>query len=328
MDAKNNRGRVFSLLTGVIIGLVLALLVLVILCAVFFYKGSNKPIEEPTDAVATGSVTEPGADVTQPTDEPTADPQEDMAVVTPFCTLYYPGKWNDSIRTEQLDLGYGHAVHFYGSSCGRETELFSVLFGFDTEASTCIGTVMQNGISTDVNVEITAFAADDSWDADAVREITAMQKDADYLIDKLKKDSYFQLPETEEENVVPDVSDAVLQTPYCTLYYPGQWKDAVSWDITSDDDICTVAFKENFSGKNVTVFTLSFNNPEDTGFQMGTLNHKGREIAVCLTLCDFPQNENWDDAERNLFLTLQEQAFNMLEKLAADSHYTSILSME
>lgn len=64
----------------------------------------------------------------------------------------------------------------------------------------------------------------------------------------------------------------------------------------------------------------------ESGFRMGTLNDQGGDIAVCLTLYDVPQDAGWTDTERNLFLTLQEQAFTMLERLAEDSRYTSILN--
>ena len=136
------------------------------------------------------------------------------------------------------------------------------------------------------------------------------------------------MPERKEEEIVPDISDAVLETPYGTLRYPGEWKDAVSWEISSDEDICTVSVTETFSGKNAMLFVLGFGNPDDEGFQMGTLDYNGRDVPVCLTLCDFPQESNWSDSDRNLFIALQEQAYNMLERFAEDSAYTSILTME
>lgn len=329
MKTGNKRGKVFAVLSGVVIGLIMAIIVLIAVCAVFFYKGTSEPnaelhatvdpvIEEPT---------EPIQDELEPMQE--VVPVQEIEVDTPVCTLYYPGKWNDSIRTEQIDLGYGYEVRFYGTSHGNEVELFSVLFGEGSERSTRVGAMVQNGIATDIYLEIVDSDLDHTWDAATTDEIQAMQADADYLIGKLKENVFFQAQEIKEEDTVPDTSDAALETPYGTLYYSGEWKDAVTWDISIDKDICTVSVMESFSGVKAPVFILSFNNPEDTGFRMGTLHHKGRDVAVCLTLCDFPQENNWSDLERNLFLKLQEQAYTMLENFAEDnSSYTSVLTME
>lgn len=75
----------------------------------------------------------------------TEDPREpdeslsadgDIQVETPFCTLYFPGKWRDQISTRGVDLGYGYEVFFF-VPCGDDTtELFAVLFGFRSTYST------------------------------------------------------------------------------------------------------------------------------------------------------------------------------------------------
>lgn len=342
MSKYNKKKNHTGLVTGMIIGAAAASVLFLTVYFVFLRGEANTPGGDPqgtTDIRETGSGQET-EDVSGNTMEPifepvepsgtsgaeTTDvPQEDMKVETPYGTLYYPGKWSGSVRTEQADLGYGYAVHFYGTVNEQEVALFSVLFGHSSADAAYIGSVMNGGVSTDVYVEAVTFSPDDSWNTADAEEIRAMQSDTDYLIRKLQAEPYFQMPMDEETVTVPDLSDAALETPYCTLYYPGEWKDAVSWEITSDGDICFVEFTGTFSGQSAAIFTVTFNEPESMGFRMGTLNDQGREIAVCLTLCDFPQDANWGDSERNLFLTLQEQAFTMLEKLKEDSRYTSIL---
>ena len=325
-----------GLVTGIIIGAAVSSLLFLMIYFVFLRGNTNTPTENPqgiTDMRETEPAQKdtlpPAPETTEPSEETKpegTEPLADLEVMTPFCTLYYPGEWSSNVRSEQQDQGYGYAVRFYGSAGGQETELFSVFFGYGTDDAEYVGTHMKGGISTDVYVEIADFDPDNSWDGAAAAEIYAMQVDADYLVEKLEEELFFQMPEDEELETVPDLSDAVLETPYCTLYYPGEWKDAVSWEITSEGDSCMIAFTGLISGQNMPVFAVTFNDPEDTGFRMGTWNDQGRDIAVCLTLYDFPQDQSWGETERNLFLTLQEQAFTMLEKLTEDSRYTSILN--
>lgn len=327
MATVNKKGKVFAMLSGIVIGLILAIIVLVVVCVVFFHKNTNVPNTDP-QATVDSVIEEPEQGENEPTQDALA-PEQDVAVDTPVCTLYYPAKWKDRVRVEQVDLGYGYVARFFGSSNGNEAELFSILFGEGTEKSARIGAVIQNGIAMDVHLEIADFSEDHNWDTTTVDELMAMQTDADYLIGRLKENVFFQNQETPEEDIVPDTSDASLKTPYGTLHYSGEWKDAVTWDISTEKDICTVSVMESFSGMKAPVFILSFNNPEDMGFQMGTLHQKDRDVAVCVTLCDFPQGNTWTDSEKNLFLKLQEQAYDMLERFAEDnSSYTSVFEME
>jgi len=288
--------------------------------AICFGHRSNESVTEPKEAETILQTEEPTDN--QETTESTAGPvevlQPDMVIETPFCTLAYPGKWNDQVRIEQVDSGMVYAVNFYGTSQGKETALFSVLFGQRTENAALVGAMVQNGIAMDVSIEMAVL--EDS----VAEEILAMQADVDYLLGKLTENMFFQAPEMEDDVLIPDLSDAVVETPYGTLYYPGEWKDVVTWEVSSEYGICTVSFAESFTGKNAELFILSFGNPDDTGFQMGTLHHDGLEIPVYLTLCDFPQGNDWDDSQTSLFLTLQEQVYDMLEKFAEEAAYTSI----
>lgn len=323
MNQVNKNGKFRMLLIGSIIGIILTVS---ILAGLYFLIGpaDSSEVYQPTDSAEETVGTEATETATEAT-EATDGYQADLVVDTPFCALYYPGEWSSSVRTEILDLGYGFAVHFYGTSHNREAELFSILFAFETENSTFIGSIEQNGILTDVHVEIAEFAADDSWDSEAANEILAMQEDVQYLLDRLAADPFFKTQGTADDDIVPDLEDAAVETPYGTLYYPGMWKNEVIWEVASAEDGCTVTFFESFSALKAPVFMLTFNNPEDTGFHVGTIRHEGSDIEVYLTLHNFPQTENWSDSDRSLFTTLQEQSFQLLSKLSENPQYTSML---
>lgn len=323
MKEKNNKAKVGTLLSGVVLGLLMAVVVLVIVCIVFMRTNPAAPVE---GAMQTQPVEETVADATEAaTDsqqEELAQPLLEMAIETPYCTLYYPGKWVDVVKTEAVDLGYGYQVQFYGVDGKKEINLFSVQFGAEDTSAEPVGSVLKNDIATEVFLEKAKLPAN------ASENIVAMHNDADYLLNKLKENMFFVVAEPVGEISVPNLSDAPIETPFCTLYYPGEWKDAVKWEVSSSADQCNVSFAETFSGKNVNVFTIGFNDGSDKGFQMGKLKYQGKDIVVSLVLSDFPQEGSWSDSEKALFITLQEQAFTMLEKLAENFEYTSVLAME
>ena len=251
---------------------------------------------------------------------------EDIMVETPFCALCYPGNWGGAIRTESDDLGYGYVVRFYGTSGSVEAELFSVMFGYCSENAEYVGTFMCNGISTDVYMETAALVDEDSWatrDADRIR---AMQADADYIIEKLKEDPFFNTENGEgTETEIPTTIDEIVETPYCLLQYPAQWKDAVHWEIRSDDDRYDVVFIGTVNEKEYQLFTFSFGSNTDSGFQVGIVQYEDEEVEVYLTLYDAPSEENWTDEQRSLFKALQDQAYSVLEHLPDNPNYSSVM---
>jgi 23S rRNA U2552 (ribose-2'-O)-methylase RlmE/FtsJ len=332
MKGEKNKGKLFTLMSGVILGLCLAVITIIIVCIVFAAKADKRPEAEQQTTVATQS----GENATEDTVETTEAvvwenedmQQEELVVETPFCVLRYPGQWADKVRTEQADLGYGYSVAFYGAAGDREMPLFQVLFGCETETSTNVGMFVQNELETTVSVDMAENAAA-GLDAEATQQMQAMQDAAEYLVAKLKKEPFFQLPQINEEEItIPNVDDAAIETTYVTLYFPGLWKDAVRWEVSSAGNGCVVKVQETFSGENLEVFSIGLNALQDSGFQMGTLKHNGKDVTVSVILSDAPQTEKWSDTDRNLYLTLQEQAFVILEKLANDAQYTSVLSVE
>lgn len=290
----------------IVLGLIAAV---VLVCVGLFSSKLNS---------ATGSAESAGQMAQQTT--------EDFLVETPFCTLHYPGHWGGAVRTESDDLGYGYIVRFYGASGSVEAELFSVMFGYGSENAEYVGTFMRNGISTDVNIETAALAEEDSWAAQDADQIRAMQADADYLIEKLKEDPFFNMEDGENVEIkIPTTIDEIVETPYCVLQYPAQWKDAMNWEILSDDDRYDVLFCGTVNEKEYQLFTFSFGSNTDSGFQVGVVQYEDEEIEVYLTLYDAPSEKNWTDAQRNLFDALQDQAYSVLENLPDNPNYSSVM---
>ena len=121
---------------------------------------------------------------------------EDIAVETPYCTLYYSGKWEKTIQVEIQEADFGYAVVFFGSANNEKVYLFSVLFALETENSYPIGYYeSEEGITLDVSVELSDFVPDDTWSDDAVDLICSMQEEVNHVIEKLSSLSGFHAVE-------------------------------------------------------------------------------------------------------------------------------------
>lgn len=302
----------------ILIGIGLTAIIVISVCVGLFYFGPTARNKQDTSPDQPGEM--------EATKQPTGVTEqqvEDLLVETPFCTLHYPGKWSNSIKTEYEDLGYGYIVRFYGASGSVEAELFSVMFGYSSENAEYVGTFTRNGISTDVNLE-TAALVEGSWAAQDVDQIRAMQAAADYVVEKMKDDPFFNTENGEGTEVeIPSTIDIIVDTPYCVLQFPAQWKDALNWEILDNDDRYDVVFSGTVDGKVYQLFTFSFGESTDSGFQVGVVWHEGEMVEVYLTVYDAPSEENWTDTQRNLFAELQEQAYYVLENLSGNPNYMS-----
>ena len=111
---------------------------------------------------------------------------EDIAVETPYCTLYYSGKWEKTIQVEIQEEDFGNAVVFYGTANNQKVHLFSVLFALETENSYPIGYYeSEDGFTLDISVELSDFAPDATWNDDAIDLICSMQEEVNHVTEKL-----------------------------------------------------------------------------------------------------------------------------------------------
>lgn len=116
--------------------------------------------------------------------------EEGFAIKTPYCTLYYPVKWENQVNTE-IQEGEVITVQFHGQVEGKETlHLFDISFGSD-EGDT-IGTIdAEDGTKISVNVVLHELLLDESWTDEEKNEIYTMQEDINYIIDRLEQEEDF-----------------------------------------------------------------------------------------------------------------------------------------
>lgn len=79
----------------ILIGIVLTAIIVISVCVGLFYFGPTARNKQDTSPDQPGEM--------EATKQPTGVTEqqvEDLLVETPFCTLHYPGKWSNSIKTE------------------------------------------------------------------------------------------------------------------------------------------------------------------------------------------------------------------------------------
>lgn len=265
---------------------------------------STEPL--PTESVAT----EPIPAETQAPSIP------DMTVSTPYCNLYYPADLKDSVRAAVEKTAGGCIVKFYGTAETVEEHIFSVFFAEASENSFPVGMFTDENTSMDINLEL--------CDLPDVEELYVLQEGVNYLLDRLKENPAFSselnqnIPEAEESGEIreeQEPADLVVKTPYCELYYPAQWKDAITVTEQTLEFGYTVTFHCLINDKKAELFTVLFAEVSDESFPIGVITADGITMDVSLELPAITESEAWSEAELELFSKLQEKVNYLMDRL-------------
>lgn len=122
--------------------------------------------------------------------------------------------------------------------------------------------------------------------------------------------------QTFTEPTQPDaVDDFAIETPYGTLYYPGEWAPLLRTEITEENG-CHVAFHADLdSGRQQELFTLTFGGTDPIGaFTAGD----GTKVGVSVTLAEFTPDNTWTDSEINVVYAMQDGLNHVLDNLALE----------
>lgn len=124
-------------------------------------------------------------EVPQSTQADLPDSQGEMTIQTKYADLYYPGKWQSSVRVEIVE-GESYNVTFYGAiGDHEEIHLFTICFGDAVEAPIC--TVVgpeQNTVS--MGIIPSSFVPNGQWSEEELETAYEMMEDVNYLISHLE----------------------------------------------------------------------------------------------------------------------------------------------
>ena len=120
------------------------------------------------------------------------------------------------------------------------------------------------------------------------------------------------------ESIKTNKTDILIDTAYGTLYYPLQWKDYFSYEI-SEDDPYTVKFLGKISEKNtVELFSIVFGEKGD--IHVGEIVGDNACKVYVSPVTEI--NKKWNDDEVATFQAMQEDLNYTIEKLTKIKAYT------
>lgn len=111
-------------------------------------------------------------------------------IETPFVNLYYPEKWKEQIRVEQLEGNVYYVQFFATVGDNEEVHIFDIAFGGE-EGSTLGMINDENNESIPVNIISYDFEFGEEWTTDEINEMYTMLEDINYIMGMLSKQEGF-----------------------------------------------------------------------------------------------------------------------------------------
>ncbi len=111
-----------------------------------------------------------------------------------------------------------------------------------------------------------------------------------------------------------------IETPYCVLKYPEQWKDQMTVKESNADGILTETFCANISGTQYELFTVYFGN-STVGELFGYLPTEGGNIAVYIECHKLPEDHALAENDVSLFYSMIEGVNEVAQSIAATKGY-------
>ena len=236
--------------------------------------------------------------------------QPDISVETPYCTLYYPGKWRDSVQYEVKQAGVSFSGLF---SEDQKYSLFDVIFS--QEAKEAIGMIsMENGSNIYVHVVTYEWNPDSVKSEDESYDFYAMQEDLNYLIAKLpliksEIDTDAGLPLAGLDDAS---EDAFVETPYGKLVYPGALQSVLYVECTEAERYTVSFWWQKEPQKRIQLFEIGFGGSEQSAY--GFMKDSGTPVHVMVF--DVNQQPEMNQQDLDMALSLQENVNYILENLA------------
>ena len=157
---------------------------------------STTPEQTTIPQTTPGQTTPPPTTLAQTTPSPTSVPlattttpeptYPDVAVKTPYATLYYPGQYKDYVKTEVMDDGFETTVLFYCiAGEHKDALLFTIFFG-GAEGEPLGSYQTSQGYAVDVTTEMSGYIPDGSWSSADADIFYAMQEGMNHVISRLE----------------------------------------------------------------------------------------------------------------------------------------------
>lgn len=228
-----------------------------------------------------------GCTANEPIDTTAKVDESVFSIETPYCTLYYPTQWEDTVTihvSEDEPCKAAFSVDTY--------PLFDILF--NSNEGEYLGTL------TDTSTTLCAVFYEWNEACATFEEYTAMQEDINVILEHLMADYPFTT------SVVADDEVFAIETEVATFYYPTRWEKTLTVDVAQD--------RVSFSTPTTLLFELRFNG--DDGHLLGT--YDGTEIRVVYSELE---SDGVSEETYREWIAMQEDVNVILEYLSADSKF-------
>lgn len=232
---------------------------------------------------------------------------KDVAIDTPYGQLKYPGKWGNQLYVDTVDDDVYTISCYARINENSQCHLFDMYFG--GEIGTGIGEIV-----TDAEKRVTVRVV--SYPIERTEDLSETQIFNLYAMQEVLSDLIDQLPLVQNDDS-SDSEDLVVETPYCSLYFPGKWEQNLVVE-SIDGEIYGVAFWGKMGFKDPQkLFTISFGGTE--GILLGELeNDSGEKIPVYVIPIEFFPDEDWTKDEIDGIYSMQEEMNYLISKLSGD----------
>ena len=238
------------------------------------------------------------------------EPENNMTIETPVCTLYYPRQWEDFLRVEMTD-GEPYTVLFWAELPSEvSAELFKVRFG--EESGNGLGYLTtETGERLLVSLEKHELVPEESWTEEDLFILQAMQAAVRILESNLPA-LELVVPAGELPMPVNDGTLMTVETPWAELSYPACWAECLTTAV--DEAARSVTFYgEVGEHEAVELFAVSFGGEE--GEPTGSVSTPEGELDVFVQMAGQAFDDSWSEDEQNIIYAMREGINDLLAML-------------
>ena len=118
----------------------------------------------------------------------------------------------------------------------------------------------------------------------------------------------------------PEVPPISIETPYCTLYYPGQWAEGLETEVTGEEFDTVVAFYGTVAEEKQLLFRLYFGGAE--GFPVGILETEdGVMLDVTLEIAELELSDSRSQEDTDRLCAMQEAMNDVIGYLGREPSF-------
>lgn len=244
--------------------------------------------------------TEPVLSGTQPQNVPMSGANGWLEIETPYGVLRYPDRWQAYLRVyPSADMGYS-VLFSCRLSAGVELPMFDI--SFDQVKGNFVGYLAEeDGKTVPVYLQTYSLGLEDAlgdgdWDT-----YLAMQEDLNQVLEQIRF----------AEQAPVETEDVVIETPYGTLVYPGEYAPYLQTQHKDNSQEYTVEVFCVLGLEDVRkLFTVICN--DDPEGAVGTMNESGKMVHISM---EEPALEGLSQDKQDLILAMMEAVNDLLDAL-------------